>query len=73
MKQNDFKIDDLVIVAGTLTGFGELQGYVTKIEDGLISVDYTPQSRRLANGNMGIVGKAHFFRPISQQQYKMKR
>ena len=72
MKQNDFKIDDLVIVAGTLTGYGELQGYITKIEDGLISVDYTPQSRRMAGGSMGIVGKEHFFRPISQQQYKLK-
>ncbi|MDR2956342.1 MAG: hypothetical protein LBV43_14815 [Prevotella sp.] len=60
-KNNDLKEGDFVTVSGTLTGYGDLKGYVTDIGDGFITVQYNMESSIMANGDKGIVGLPHFF------------
>jgi hypothetical protein len=61
------KIGDKVRVSGTLTGFGDLDGYVTMIDHkyDLIGVSYTEESKQITNyiAN-GIVGKPWFFEKL---------
>lgn len=60
-KDEELKVGDLVLVSGSLTGYGNLEGYITDIHDNLISVNYTSKSRIKANNEKGIVGLKHFF------------
>lgn len=55
------KVGDYVKVSGTLTGYGELKGYITDIDDRFVSVQYDGESRIIANGEKGKVGLLHFF------------
>jgi hypothetical protein len=60
----NLKLGDKVHVSGELTGFGDLEGYVTEINYKLISVVYTEESKHIANGYIGTVGKPAFFKKI---------
>jgi hypothetical protein len=60
-RNNDLKEGDFVTVSGTLTGYGDLKGYVIGIDDKFVSVQYDVESSIIANGEKGIVGLPHFF------------
>jgi hypothetical protein len=59
-KSRDLKVGDFVTVSGTLTGYGDLKGYITDIGR-FVSVRYDAESRIIANGEKGKVGLPHFF------------
>jgi hypothetical protein len=60
-RNNDLKEGDFVTVSGTLTGYGDLRGYITDIGNRFVTVQYDMESSIMANGEKGIVGLPHFF------------
>ena len=58
--ETNFKMGDKVIISGTLTGFGDLIGWVDGIEVFfdriLVSAHYDRESREKALGRSGVVG-----------------
>ena len=65
----NFKTGDNVIISGTLTGFGDLIGWVDGIEvlfdRILVSVRYDQASREKVLGRPGIVGLHVFFAKLN--------
>jgi hypothetical protein len=59
------KIGDKASISGSLTGYGDLEGYISDINTkyNLIRVYYTEESRQIAKQD-GIVGKESFFEKI---------
>jgi len=66
--ETNFKIGDNVIISGTLTGFGDLIGWIDGIEvlfdHILVSARYDQASRVKALGRPGIVGLHVFFEKL---------
>lgn len=60
------KVGDYVKVSGTLTGHGDLKGYITDIGK-FVTVKYDSESSIIANGEKGKVGLPHFFTKDNNQ------
>lgn len=60
------KVGDYVKVSGTLTGYGELKGYITDIGK-FVTVKYDSESSIIANGEKCKVGLPHFFTKDNNQ------
>lgn len=60
---------DFVLISGEVTGYGILEGYIDRVYNDLsgdlmTEVTYTLESRNKANGDLGIVCRACFCKPL---------
>nr|DAZ56143.1 MAG TPA: BAH domain protein [Caudoviricetes sp.] len=63
------KKGDFVLISGIATGYGTLEGYIDKVYidlsgESMVEVTYTQESKDKANGDLGIVCRACFCKPL---------
>lgn len=69
LKKIDFEVGDKVSIAGTLTGLGDLVGFVSEIlishDQVLVFARYDQDSKEKACGALGVIGHYVFFKRLS--------